>query len=131
MKCSKLLTIAALTVSATFTLTAQAADNTNHQQKVQQLQQSKNPNQLIVDTLFSNASPTEKAKLQEQIKKYSQVQYGFGDATANPSPKKDGDIEKNIKSHSPETVKSQMKVMREAAQELPRLDKISPKKTTP
>lgn len=131
MKCSKLLTIAALSLSATLAMNAQAADNTNHQQKVQQLQQSKNPNQLIVDTLFSNASPTEKAKLQEQIKKYSQVQYGFGDATANPSPKKDGDIEKNIKSHSPETVKAQMKVMREAAQELPRLDKISPKKTTP
>lgn len=131
MKCSKLLTIAALSLSATLAMNAQAADNTNHQQKVQQLQQSKNPNQLIVDTLFSNASPTEKAKLQEQIKKYSQVQYGFGDATANPSPKKDGDIEKNIKSHNPAQVKSQMKVMREAAQELPHLDKISPKKTTP
>lgn len=130
MKCSKLLTIAALTVSATFSLTSQAADN-NHQQKIQQLKQSKNPNQLIVDTLFTNASPAEKVKLQEQIKKYSQVQYGFGDATANPSPQKDADIEKNIKSHNPAQVKSQMKIMKEAAQELPHLEKIKTKKVTP
>ena len=44
---------------------------------------------------------------------------------------KDADIEKNIKSHNPAQVKSQMKVMREAAQELPHLEKIKTKKVTP
>lgn len=131
MKCSKLLTVAAVAVATTLTMNAYAADTNTQQQKVQQLQQSKNPNKLIVDTLFTNASPQEKARLEEQIKKYSQVQYGFGDATANPSPQKDGDIEKNIKSHNPAQVKSQMKVMREAAQELPKIEKIQAKKVTP
>lgn len=131
MKCSKLLIVAAVAVATTLTMNAYAADTNTQQQKVQQLQQSKNPNKLIVDTLFTNASPQEKARLEEQIKKYSQIQYGFGDATANPSPQKDGDIEKNIKSHNPAQVKSQMKAMREAAQELPKIEKIQAKKVTP
>lgn len=128
MKCTKLLTIAALTVSATLAMTAQAADN-NYQQKAQNLKQSNNPNKVIVDTLFPQASAQEKSRLQEQIVKYSQLQYGFGTAAANPSPIKDPDVLNNIKSHDPATVKSQMQKMKEAAKEVPNLEKINTNNT--
>lgn len=129
MKCTKILTLATLALAATLSVNVQAADNLNA--KVQSLHKAENPNKVIVDTLFANASPAEKARLQEQIKKYSQVQYGFETANANPSPVKDADVLNNIKSHNPETVKSQMKVMREAAQEVPKLEQIQTKKIKP
>lgn len=123
MECKKLFTIAAISLAATMTTNVHAADN-NYQQKAQALKKSDNPNKIIADTLFPNASPQEKAKIQEQMNKYAQLQYGFGTAAANPSPTKDPDVLNNIKSHDPATVKAQMKKMREAAQELPHLQKI-------
>lgn len=126
MNCTKLLTIATLTVAATLSMGAQAADNVqvNPHAQAQALKNSKDPNKVIVDTLFSNASAQDKARLQDQIAKYSQLQYGFGTAAANPSPQKDADVLNNIKSHDPATVKAQMAKMREAAKELPNLQKI-------
>lgn len=130
MKCTKLLTIATLAVATTLSFNAQAADNT-YQAKAQSLQKSNDPNKLITETLFSNASPQEKARIQEQIKKYSQLQYGLGTPAANPSPKKDADVINNIKAHDPATVKAQMEKMREAAKELPHLQQIQKSKVTP
>lgn len=124
MQCTKILTIAAFTVATTLALNAQAGENNNYQQKAKTVKTSDNPNKIIADTLFPNASPAEKARIQEQMAKYSQLQYGFGTAAANPSPKKDEDILNNIKSHNPATVKSQMQKMREAAKELPHLEKV-------
>lgn len=132
MQCTKLLTIAALTVATTLAMNAQAADNTtNYQQKAQAVKKSDNPNKIIADTLFPNASAQDKARIQEQMAKYSQLQYGFGTAAANPSPTKDADVLNNIKSHDPATVKSQMKKMREAAQELPHLQKVQTNSVKP
>lgn len=128
MKCTKMLTMATLTIAATFALGAQAADSVDYNATAQSLHKSDNPNKIITDTLFSNASAQDKARLQEQIQKYSKLQYGFGTAAANPSPLKDADILNNIKSHNPATVKSQMVLMREAAQELPHLQQL-PKMT--
>lgn len=123
MQCTKMLTIAAFTVASTLAMNAQASDN-NHHQKSQAVKKSDNPNQVIADTLFPNASPAEKARIQEQMVKYSQLQYGFGTPAANPSPTKDADVLNNIKAHDPATVQSQMKKMREAASELPNLQKL-------
>lgn len=127
MKCTKMFTIATLAVAATFstTVNAQVVDNnTSYQDKVQSLPKSGNTNKVITDTLFSNASPQEKARIAEQIKKYSQLQYGFGTASANVSPTKDPDVTNNIKSHDPATVKSQMGKMREAEKEIPQIQTI-------
>jgi hypothetical protein len=123
MKCTKLLSIAAITFGISI-MNSYAANNENYQQKNQTLKKSENPDKIIVDTLFPNISSQEKAKIQEQIAKYSQLQYGFGTAIANPSPTKDPDVLNNIKSHNPAIVKSQMNKMREAAKELPHLQKL-------
>lgn len=128
MKCIKILTMATIAVAATFSLGVQAEEGINYNAKIKSLQNSNNPNKIITDTLFSNASSQEKERLQEQIQKYSKIQYGFGTASANPSPVKDADVMNNIKSHNPATVKSQMIIMREAAQELPHLQQISNKR---
>lgn len=121
MQCTKILTIAAFTVASTLAMNAQAGENHHQSQAVKK---SDNTNQVIADTLFPNASNAEKSRIQEQMAKYSQLQYGFGTPAANPSPTKDADVMNNIKAHDPATVKSQMQKMREAAQEVPHLQRI-------
>lgn len=128
MKCTKILTLAAFAVTATLSLNSHADDTVKATAKAaQSLNASQNPNKIIINTLFPNVSPAENARLQEQVQKYSQIQYGFGTAKANRSPVKDEDVLNNIKSHDPETVKSQMTLMREAAISLPKLEQIQTK----
>lgn len=134
MQRTKFLTIATLVMASTLSFNAEAQEknnkDNNYEQSVKTLKTAKNPNNIIVNTLFPNASPEEKKRIQAQIQQYSQIQYGFGTAAANPWPLKDEDVMNNIKSHNPEVVSSQIELMRKSAQELPHLQKVSPKTTS-
>ena len=128
MKCTKFLTlgltVSALVMSANM---AHATDVNTNPTPTKSSHLKQDPNDVIVNTLFSNKTPAEQAQFKAQIAKYSQLQYGFGTSVANPSPQKDADIINNIKSHDPATVKSQMQKMREAAQEIPNLPQLKNK----
>jgi hypothetical protein len=115
MQINKFLTISTLAMSSLISSQSFAGNSEKEQ------------NKQIVDMLFHNATPQEKARIAEQIKKYSYMQTGVGSPDAVTVPKSPQDLAKNIKSFDHSTVEKNIGKMKESMSEMPKLERVSNK----